>query len=300
MRDICDYFSLFMPDLIASPWERAESHLGYRLAKPLYSGTNLLWEKFRIWGAQGYCLSRRFILAALERWDRLIETQDTRVMSICSELKLPLWYTMPSLVDHVPLRSTFGTPIARAADFDPDWRLEIGEGFQPPEGVPGWLTNDEGRALYEAAKGKTVLEMGTSCGRATVCLAQSAKRVVSVDVQDQGTAAEWVSRYRVAERVEFVRGDVASRLAPMDERFGLVFVDTEHDAASVRRDLDLAASLLQPGDTIAVHDYPDPGWPEVRIVVDEIAEQFCWSRLVQQDYLVVFQISKPQSPNELG
>src|SRR5262249_36643804 len=37
-RDQCDYFSLFMPDLIASPWERHEKHLGYRLAKPLYTG----------------------------------------------------------------------------------------------------------------------------------------------------------------------------------------------------------------------------------------------------------------------
>ncbi len=39
-RDQCDYLSLFMPDLIASPWQRQEAHLGYRLAKPLYSGPN--------------------------------------------------------------------------------------------------------------------------------------------------------------------------------------------------------------------------------------------------------------------
>jgi hypothetical protein len=39
-RDQCDYFSLFMPDLIASPWERHEKHLGYRLAKPLKPAQN--------------------------------------------------------------------------------------------------------------------------------------------------------------------------------------------------------------------------------------------------------------------
>ncbi len=63
-RDQCDYFSLFLPDLIASPWQRQETHLGYRLAKPLYSGPDQTWVKGRVWGAQGYVLSRRFILEA--------------------------------------------------------------------------------------------------------------------------------------------------------------------------------------------------------------------------------------------
>ncbi|MDY3554651.1 hypothetical protein R5W24_003777 [Gemmata sp. JC717] len=39
-RDVCDYLGLFMPDLITSPWERAEPHLCYRLAKPRYVGPN--------------------------------------------------------------------------------------------------------------------------------------------------------------------------------------------------------------------------------------------------------------------
>ncbi|HWG41381.1 MAG TPA: hypothetical protein VN688_01250 [Gemmataceae bacterium] len=47
-RDQCDYLSLFMPDLIVSPWERHERHLGYRLAKPLYSGPNQMWERYRL------------------------------------------------------------------------------------------------------------------------------------------------------------------------------------------------------------------------------------------------------------
>jgi hypothetical protein len=143
-RDVCDYLGLFMPDLIASPWERAEPHLGYRLAMPLYAGPNALWEKHRIWGSQGYCLSRRFLQSALERWDRLRDGQDARVLSVCSELKLPLWYTAPSLIEHSPLRSAYGTPTAKAVDFDAAYHLAIGSGFQPPDGVPGWLTINEG------------------------------------------------------------------------------------------------------------------------------------------------------------
>src|SRR5262249_54525889 len=124
-RDQCDYLSLFIPDLIADPWERAEPHLGYRLAKPRYIGPNKLWERSRVWGAQGYLFSRRYILAAVERWDRLVEGQDARALGVCAEFQLPLWYTTPCLVEHVPLKSAFGTPDAYAPDFDPDFRLEV-------------------------------------------------------------------------------------------------------------------------------------------------------------------------------
>jgi predicted O-methyltransferase YrrM len=153
--------------------------------------------------------------------------------------------------------------------------------------VPGRLTIDEGRALYDAAAGRTVVEMGTAGGRATVCLAQAASRVVTVDVQDQSAAAEWARRFAVADRIEFRQGDVAERLGG-SERFGLAFVDTEHDAASVRRDLELALRVLEPGGLVAVHDYPDPGWPAVRAVVDEFAARLGWKRVAQANYLGVF------------
>ncbi|MEZ6139123.1 MAG: hypothetical protein R3B84_00995 [Zavarzinella sp.] len=65
-REQCDYFSLFMPDLIANPWERQERHLGYRQAKPIFTrGPNRLRERSRIWGSQGYVLSPRFLQAAV-------------------------------------------------------------------------------------------------------------------------------------------------------------------------------------------------------------------------------------------
>jgi hypothetical protein len=254
-----------------------------------------MWEKYRIWGSQGYVLSRRFILAALERWDRLLEGQDTRVISVCSELKLPLWYTAPCLVEHAPLRSEFNTPAARAIDFDPNFRLEPGPGFQPPEAVPGWLTVAEGRALWAAAEGRQVLELGTGCGRATVCLAQSARQVLSVDLQDQAAAAEWVRRYGGEERVVFRRGDSGHLKQTLaGKRFGLAFLDTEYDGQSVRRDLESVLGLLEPGGLVGVHAYPDPGWPEVRRVVDEYVGRCGWERVTQADYLAVFRTKENQ------
>ena len=287
-RGQCDYLSLFMPDLVADPWQRQEPHLGYRLARPRYGGPNKMWQKYRVWGSQAYVLSRLLILAALERWDRLKEGQDTRMLGVCSELKAPLWYTAPCWAEHAPLRTAFQTPPAYAPDFDPDFRLTIRPGFQPPEAVPGWFTINEGRLLWEMAAGRSVLELGTASGRSTVCMGQSAARVVSVDIADQSEAAEWVRRFDVADRVTFRRGDVAAVCGPMTDRFGLVFVDTGHDAASVARDIDVARARVVPGGLVAFHDYPEPGWPDVRREVDRAAAAFGWKRIAQADYLGVF------------
>ncbi|MDY3554652.1 class I SAM-dependent methyltransferase [Gemmata sp. JC717] len=230
-------------------------------------------------------LSRRFIRAALDRWNRLPEGQDTRVIQVCAELSLPLWYTMPCLVEHAPLRSVFGTPPARAVDFVADRRLTTGNGFQPPDGVPGTLTPVEGRALWEAAAGRDVIELGTGCGRGTVCLAQSARAVTTVGVADPAAAAEWVRRFGLSARVEFRHATGAGDAA----RFGLAFVGAACDESGVRRDLDAALTVLRPGGLIAVHNYPDPVWPDVRRVVDEYALRLGWERIVQADYLGVFQ-----------
>jgi predicted O-methyltransferase YrrM len=287
-RDQCDYLSLYVPDVIHSPWEREEPALGYRLAKPLYSGTNQMWQKFRIWGAQAYLLSRRFILAALERWDRLREGLDARVVSVCKELNLPMWYTAPCLVQHAPLRSAYATPPAYAPDFQADFRLKIGVEFQPPEEMPGWLTHEEGKLLWETAKGKAVLEVGTEFGRATVCLAQHARQVVSIDGQDQAEAREWVRRFDAANRVAFHRGHPSPTIGTLAHRFDLLFVNNERDATSLTQVIEAALPVLEPGGLVAFHNYPDPAWPDVRQVVDEHAQRLGWKRIAQIGYLGVF------------
>lgn len=288
-RDQCDFLSLFIPDLIASPWDRLSSHLGYRLAKPLYAGPDKLWQQNRIWGSQALLLSRRFIQAALSRWDHLVMGQDARILTICSELQVPLWYASPCLVQHVPERSAFATPIAYAPDFDADFRLEIGSGFQPPEAIPGWLTLDEAELLWRVARGKSVLELGTCLGRSTVCLAQSATRMVTVDHAPQNEAQEWARRFGVSERIEFCQGDVKTILSNRSDRFELIFIDTEHDARSLTRDIEMALPRLEPQGLIAFQAYPNPGYPDVRPVVDAFASQLRWKRIAQQNYVGVFQ-----------
>jgi hypothetical protein len=42
------------------------------------------------------------------------------------------------------------------------------------------------------------------------------------------------------------------------------------------------------GGLLAFHDYPDPGWPDVRRVVDDHARRLGWQRTAQADFLGVF------------
>ena len=96
--------------------------------------------------------------------------------------------------------------------------------------------------------------------------------------------------------MEFRRRDVAERLSPGGERFGVAFVDAGHDTAGVRRALELALRALEPGGLVAVHDYPDPDRPDVRLVVDEFAGRLGWRRVAQADYLGVFRTRADGSP----
>jgi len=50
-----------------------------------------------------------------------------------------------------------------------------------PADVHGALSETEGRKLYELAAGRVVVEEGGFHGRSTICLAQSARIVYSVD-----------------------------------------------------------------------------------------------------------------------
>lgn len=74
----------------------------------------------------------------------------------------------------------------------------------------------------------------------------------------------------------------------LEDRFDLIFVDTEHDESSVKRDIEMALPLLAEDGLLAFHDYPDPGYPGVRRVVDDYAARFGWQRIAQADFLGIF------------
>lgn len=135
--------------------------------------------------------------------------------------------------------------------------------IQFPHKIDGWLTELEGRALARLAIGKRVLEIGSYCGRSTVCLAQTAEHVVSIDPHDgRGTPdprdtyeafAANLKAYGVSKVVTAIRGTLDNQKLP--GKFGLIFIDGAHDIKSVRRDTDRAIELLAADGLLAFHDY---------------------------------------------
>ncbi|MGL4424090.1 MAG: hypothetical protein ACRCZF_25770 [Gemmataceae bacterium] len=287
-RGVCNYLGLFIPDLIADPWERIEPHLGYRLARPRIIGPDRLWQKHRVWGSQGYLLSQSLVRACLARWDQLTEGQDSRVLTVCRELAIPLWYTLPCLVQHSPVRSAFNTPPAFAPDFDPEYRLAVSVGFHPPDGVPGLLSVTEGLSLYLLAVGKCVIEVGTGTGQAMVCLAQAAARLLSIDTMTLPQATQWAARFEVSDRVEFAGGGLTTLLNLNEDPFDVAVVDARRFRAQLIAVISATILRLAASGRLAVVGYPDPEFPQVRTAIDGWASQNGWMRVDQVGFVGVF------------
>lgn len=139
-----------------------------------------------------------------------------------------------------------------------------------PFEVPGWLSHCEGKALAELARGKRVLEIGSYCGRSTVCLARTAEHVTAVDYFDgRGTPEPRDTRKIFDEtlrRHELANVSVHHPDDDLPGEYDVVFIDGAHDYASVMSNIDKALSHLAPGGLIAFHDYRltpgehDGGW----------------------------------------
>lgn len=135
-----------------------------------------------------------------------------------------------------------------------------------PTDVPTSMSEAEGEKLAELAEGDVVLELGAWQGFSTVCLAQSAEFVLSVDWhqgdEHAGHGSTLVPYLQNLQRYGLIGADrvavhigrfehICSLLA--DRTFDGVFVDGLHDYASVRRDADQAKRLAR--EWVAFHDY---------------------------------------------
>lgn len=161
-------------------------------------------------------------------------------------------------------------------------RLHSGgaEGWTFPDDVDGWLTATEGAALARLATDKSVLEIGSYCGRSTIAMAQTAKLLHAVDPFDARATStprhdtlvvflENITRYGVLQKVVTHQGTAAMMVPHLAERFDLAFIDGAHDQDSVLRDARLATAKLNEGGLLAFHDY-GPTDPGVVLAVEEL------------------------------
>lgn len=135
-----------------------------------------------------------------------------------------------------------------------------------PSEIDGWLSEVEGNALRQLCDGKCVLEIGSYCGRSTVCIAQVAEWVVAVDPHSgletttkprdtYMTCKANLARYQ-CDNVDVVRATAEEWSAAYNgPPFDVVFIDGNHQWEAVNRDIRIAERVLAAGGLIAFHDY---------------------------------------------
>jgi len=141
------------------------------------------------------------------------------------------------------------------------------------------VTAAEAAELARLAEGREVLEIGSAYGYSAVVMALAGAHVTAVDPHNWIDGSYEVmlanlAAYGVDGRVQVIREPsqvVLPWLAREGAAFGLVFVDGDHAAPAARHDIRWGLQLLDPGGTIAVHDYlEDCCCPGVREAADGI------------------------------
>lgn len=129
--------------------------------------------------------------------------------------------------------------------------------------VDGWLTDAEGEALANLARGLVVVELGSWKGRSTVCMAATALSITACDTfrgdehtGPSATLGDFLANTRDCPNVVAITADFNHGLLSVPSQSAdLVFIDGQHDSASAYRDAMIARRILKPGGTVAFHDF---------------------------------------------
>lgn len=147
----------------------------------------------------------------------------------------------------------------------------FGTTWQVASDIPGWLTEDQARLLWDTAvllpAGATLLEIGSHQGRSTVVLAAAAEtvggRVVAVDPFVEGrlfggatTRAKFerhLTEAGLADAVELI-SEYSTRARPTWTRpLDYLYIDGKHDYWTLTDDLRWSEHLPE-GAPVLVHD----------------------------------------------
>ncbi len=159
------------------------------------------------------------------------------------------------------------------------------------------------RTLFAQAEIERVLLLGVYFGRDIIFMLDAARRacrqisITGVDKFSDDACADWpsdrlgcsweqagfgtapslaaaqhtIATFGGGAEVRLIRQHDEAFLEGCTDRFDLIYLDTAHDAATVRRQLRQAAPLLAPGGVLAGDDYSDQGTWGVRSALSEVA-----------------------------
>lgn len=151
-----------------------------------------------------------------------------------------------------------------------EWR-DVAPGDGPA--ISTSLTLAETDELRRLAAGGAVLEIGSAYGYSAIAMALAgARSVIAVDphqwLNSWATMLANVEAYGVADRVTVWRMDSQTAMSTLGPAFDLVWIDGDHEASAVARDVEMGRKLLRPTGTLACHDYDEEICPGVRQALD--------------------------------
>ena len=151
--------------------------------------------------------------------------------------------------------------------------------FIPPN--TGGINHGDRRAIYSLVRylrPSKILEIGTHVGASTTVIAQAMQRnkaegssgcLTTVDIRDvncctdkpwlkfrcEFSPREILQQLKMESLVNFVTDSSIDFLSKTSDRYDLIFLDGDHAAATVYREVPLALRCLRPSGVILLHDY---------------------------------------------
>lgn len=159
---------------------------------------------------------------------------------------------------------------------------------QAASAIEGWLSDAQGRALFEAAASTTgrglIVEIGSWKGRSTTWLAMGARlagrRVWAIDRHrgsredpSADTSQEFLDnlqRAGVADVVDPLVMTSEEAAAQIGDPIELLFIDGDHSNEGARRDAELWLPRLVEGGTVMFHDVATAAYTGPRRVVQQM------------------------------
>jgi predicted O-methyltransferase YrrM len=163
--------------------------------------------------------------------------------------------------------------------------------------VPGWLTDEEGEALYDLARRCTgrgaIVEIGSWKGKSTICLGLGSRagngvRIFAIDPHADYRFGDFkanVDRAGITDLVTPIPSLSQAAAGGFDEPIELLFVDGSHEYDLVLEDFEQWVPKVVDGGWVAFHDttwtagprkvvgqaiYRSRGFEDVRFVVGSL------------------------------
>lgn len=175
-----------------------------------------------------------------------------------------------------------------------DWReaqRELNAVFSIPDLKSPGVNPGDRRAVYyltRSFKPSSILEIGTCVGASTCNIAIAVRqngdegRITTVDIEDvngpnswwkrcglESSPAENIARINMTERVRFISERSLNFMSTCVDTFDFIFLDGDHAAAMVYKEVPLALRILRPNGIILLHDFfPNnrPHWVDHSVV----------------------------------